>query len=131
MMQSADKVLEHLKAGERLLADGAWGTVMQQLGLQPGECPEEWNVTQPDRVLKIARDYVKAGADLILSNTFGGTQYRLVRHGFADKVREFNLAGAKLSRQASDELGGFVAASGGPTGEFVEPERTLKDRAMY
>jgi 5-methyltetrahydrofolate--homocysteine methyltransferase len=113
-----------------LLCDGAWTTAMQRMGLQPGECPEEWNVSHPDDIKQIARDYFAAGADFCITNTFGGTRYRLVRHGFADRVGEFNRAGFLLSQTVADEFGKFVAASIGPTGEFLEPEGMLNRREM-
>ncbi|HYG75364.1 MAG TPA: homocysteine S-methyltransferase family protein [Planctomycetota bacterium] len=125
-----DKFKEQLASGKIILSDGAWGTQMQKLGLQPGDCPEEWNVSRPDDVRQIAREYLAAGADFCLTNTFGANKYRLVRHGYAEKVREFNLLGAMLSRQASDEAGKFVAASVGPTGEFVQPEGMLTQGEM-
>lgn len=131
MSARTEKFLKRLASGELLLADGAWSTQMQRLGLQPGECPEEWNVTHPRWIEEIARDYFKAGAEMVLTNTFGGTRFRLMRHGFAGRVREFNRAGAELCRRAAEECGGFVAASAGPTGEFVEPEGLLKEREMY
>lgn len=131
MPQRAEKLVERLKAGEMLLADGAWSTQMQALGLQSGQCPEEWNVSEPEKVKQIARSYLEAGADLIVTNTFGGTKFRLVRHGFADRVREFNRAGAALCREVAEQLGGFVAASVGPTGEFLEPEGMVKEREMF
>jgi len=126
-----EKFKARLVAGDMLLFDGAWGTQMQKAGLQLGDCPEEWNLTRPDDIKNIAREYLKAGADIVLTNTFGGNRYRLVRHGFADKMREFNMAGAKLSREVADELGGLVAASVGPTGEYVEPEGMLKSSEMH
>jgi 5-methyltetrahydrofolate--homocysteine methyltransferase len=131
MSNRLEKLKSRLAAGEMILLDGAWGTQMQKAGLQLGDCPEEWNVSRPEDIKNIAREYFKAGADVSLTNTFGGNRYRLVRHGFADKMREFNLAGAKLSRDVADEFGGLVAASVGPTGEYVEPEGMLKSSEMY
>lgn len=131
MSNRLEKLKARLAAGEMILLDGAWGTQMQKAGLQLGDCPEEWNVSRPEDIKNIAREYFKAGADVSLTNTFGGNRYRLVRHGYADKMREFNLAGAKLSREVADEFGGLVAASVGPTGEYVEPEGMLKSSEMY
>ena len=124
-------LLTRIQSREMLLGDGAWGTQMQALGLQSGECPEEWNLTRPDKIKQIAREYFEAGADLCLTNTFGANRFRLIRHGFADKVREFNLAGVNLSREAAAEFNGFVAASVGPTGEFMQPEGMLNEREMH
>jgi 5-methyltetrahydrofolate--homocysteine methyltransferase len=131
MSERIEKFLKRLADGEMLLADGSWSTQMQRLGLQPGECPEEWNVTRPGFIEEIARSYFAAGAEMVLTNTFGGTRFRLMRHGFAGKAREFNLAGAALCRRVAEEHGGFVAASVGPTGEFLEPEGLLKEQELY
>ena len=131
MSTRTEKFLQRLRNGEMLLSDGGWNTQLQSLGLQPGQCPEEWNITQPERIRKLAGDFLEAGADMVLTNTFGGTCFRLMRYGLADKVREFNRAGAALCQAAAENCGGFVAASVGPTGEFMEPEGRLKEREMY
>ena len=130
MSPRLQKLIDRIRAGEILLADGAWGTQMQKLGLQSGDCPEEWNVTHPDRLKKIAQDYYHAGADFCLTNTFGGTRYRLMRHGFADKVDEFNRAGFLIVKDVADALDRSVCASVGPTGEFIEPEGMLSRKEM-
>jgi 5-methyltetrahydrofolate--homocysteine methyltransferase len=131
MTTRIETLKKRIQSGEMLLCDGAWGTQMQKLGLQLGDCPEEWNVTRADTIKEIAREYFKCGIDLCLTNTFGGNRYRLVRHGFADQMREFNRAGAALSRQVADEFKGVVAASVGPTGEYIEPEGMLSKKEMY
>jgi len=126
-----EKLKERLSAGELVLCDGAWATQMQKMGLQSGDCPEEWNITQPDKIRQIAREYFQAGSQVCLTNTFGGTKFRLMRHGFADKVEAFNRAGAALCREVAESFGGIVAASVGPTGEFVQPEGLLSEKEMY
>lgn len=131
MTPALKNLTDRIHAGTMVLGDGAWGTLMQQMGLQSGDCPEEWNVTQPDKIRQIARDYLQAGADFCLTNTFGGTKYRLMRHGCADKVQAFNKAGVLLCREVADKLGRVVIASVGPTGEFVEPEGMLSRREMH
>jgi 5-methyltetrahydrofolate--homocysteine methyltransferase len=123
-------LLSHLRAGKMVLADGAWGTRMQAMGLQGGDCPEEWNVSKPEQIKQIAHEYFEAGADFCMSNTFGGTKYRLVRHGYADKVHEFNRAGAALSVEVANKFDRPVGASVGPTGEFIEPEGMLSHKEM-
>jgi 5-methyltetrahydrofolate--homocysteine methyltransferase len=125
-----NKLLSRLRAGEMILADGAWGTRMQAMGLQGGDCPEEWNITRPDAIRQIAREYFQAGSDFCLTNTFGGTKYRLMRHGFADKVREFNRAGVELCVEVAKEFDRPIGASVGPTGEFIEPEGMLSQKEM-
>jgi 5-methyltetrahydrofolate--homocysteine methyltransferase len=111
---------ERLGARRLLVADGAWGTRLQERGLQAGECPELWNVTRPQEVLEVAASYLAAGADLILTNTFGGSPLMLRRHGLEERTAELNAAGARLSLEAAGTRA-LVAASIGPTGELPAP----------
>src|ERR1043165_8021216 len=130
MSERLQKLIARLSAGGMVLGDGAWGTQLQRMGLGFGDCPEEWNVSRPDAIRGVARDYLAAGADFCLTSAFGGNRYRLTRHGCADRLREFNLAGVRLSREAAQALDAPVAASVGPTGEFVQPEGMLSVREM-
>jgi len=115
-------LLERIAAGEILISDGAMGTFLQAKGLKTGECPESWNVSHPEEVQSIAQAYIDAGSDIVESNSFGGTSYKLKEFGFSqDKVAEFNIAAAKLAKAAMGDKG-FVAASVGPTGQIVEDE---------
>jgi 5-methyltetrahydrofolate--homocysteine methyltransferase len=129
-MAERGNFLERLRAGEVLLSDGAWGTELQKMGLPAGSCPEEWNVSHPDEVRRLVRGYLDAGADMVLTNSFGGTRFRLRRHGFAERVGEFNQAAARLSKEAAAPYGAFVVASVGPTGEFVEPLGLVTEQEM-
>ncbi len=105
-----------------LIADGAAGTMFQQLGLTPGSAPDAWNLTHPDAVKTLHRRYYEAGADIIYTNTFGGTRIRLNREGLGEQVREINLAGAQLARSVAAEFEGrFVCGDIGPTGEMLAP----------
>jgi 5-methyltetrahydrofolate--homocysteine methyltransferase len=101
-----------------VLLDGAWGTELQALGLLPGTCPDVWNLTQPERVERVARSYVDAGSQIILTNTFGANRIMLSRHGLVDSAKEINLAGAALSQRAAANKA-LVFASVGPTGKML------------
>ncbi|MFQ5611482.1 MAG: betaine--homocysteine S-methyltransferase [Anaerolineae bacterium] len=113
-------LLELLKNDHILIADGATGTGMQRLGLPPGRAPELWNAENPDAVRKQYRDYIEAGSNLILTNSFGGTRARLDLEGAGDRVHELNRLAAELAREvAGDQV--VVLGSMGPTGQLMEP----------
>ncbi len=106
-----------------LVADGAMGTTLFELGLESGESPERLNVEQPEMIVRVHHDFIQAGADLILTNTFGGNRRRLALHGLEGRVAEFNRAGVRVAREAAGQAGRvvLVAASVGPTGDLFEP----------
>lgn len=111
-------ILDAIKTKRVLVSDGGWGSFLVAKGLKPGESPESWNLENPDAVCDIARMYAEAGADIVLTNSFGGTCYKLEHYGLADKVAEINEAAAKLSRE-SIPAEKFVLASMGPTGKIL------------
>lgn len=100
-----------------LITDGAWGTQMQQRGLEPGLCPDYWNLDHPDLVEQVARLYVEAGSEIILTNTFRANPVSL-DGASPDKVREINIAGVEISRRAAARKA-TVIASMGPTGKMM------------
>jgi methionine synthase I (cobalamin-dependent) len=103
-----------------LVADGATGTGYQELGLPIGTAPEEWLFDAPERVLELHRAYVDAGADLILTNTFGATPLRLQHTPLAGRVHDVNVRAVELAREAAGART-LVAGSMGPTGHLFEP----------
>ncbi len=114
-------LLERLAAGEILISDGAMGTFLQAKGLLPGESPESWCCTHPVDVRDVAEAYIAAGADIVSTDSFGGTCFKQREFGLADKVDEFNVAAARLAKEAMGDKG-YVVASVGPTGQIVEDE---------
>jgi 5-methyltetrahydrofolate--homocysteine methyltransferase len=109
-----------LQRGEVLVADGATGTMLQSMGLDWGQAPEAWLLEQPDKIWALHRAYVEAGSDVILTCSFGGTHFRLGRHGLGERVTEVNRVAAELAREvAGDRV--FVAGDMGPTGQLLGP----------
>ncbi|MEI7943630.1 MAG: homocysteine S-methyltransferase family protein [Actinomycetes bacterium] len=109
-----------------LVSDGAMGTMLQESGLDDGGAPELWNVEHPDRIEAVLEAYASAGANLITTNTFGGTAGRLAMHDLEDRLYELNKAGAEVARKVADRHPGcFVMGDVGPSGELMEPMGTL------
>lgn len=123
-----NNILDSLLAEKGLLlADGATGTNLFAAGLQTGDAPELWNTDHPDRIANLHRSFVEAGSDIILTNSFGGTHYRLALHDSADRVAELNGMAAQLARIEADKATRkvLVAGSMGPTGEILEPNGSV------
>lgn len=112
------KISKVLSDGKILVSDGAWGTFLQMKGLKPGDCPELWCVEKPGEVRDIAESYIHAGSDMIETNSFGGTTFKLEHYGLKDRVSELNEASAKISREAAGP-DKWVIASIGPTGKML------------
>ena len=122
-----DRFQQLLQSEPYILLDGAMGTMLMSMGLEQGHPPEDWNVKYPDRVLGVHEGYIAAGSRLILTNTFGGTHFRLKLHNLHKRVRELNRAAAQLARQAADKTPHLVVVAGsmGPTGELLQPMGTM------
>ena len=106
-----------------VLLDGAMGTMLMAAGLEQGDPPEEWNTLYPERIQAIHQQYIKAGSRLILSNSFGGTRFRLKLHNLQERVAELNQAAATNARAAAAAAPHTVVVAGsiGPTGELLQP----------
>src|SRR5262249_33024788 len=127
----ANRLLDLLAVRRYLLADGATGTNLFEAGLQTGEAPDLWIEERPEEVLKLHRSMIDAGSDLILTDTLGGTRYRLKLHGAQERVKSLNRRGGELAREAAEAAGRpiIVAGSMGPTGELIEPLGALSFEA--
>jgi len=112
-----------LKTGQPILLDGAMGTMLMDAGLESGDPPDEWNVLYPERIKVIHQAYVDAGSQLILTNSFGGTRFRLEMHNLQDRVYELNKAAAENARAVAAAAPHAVVVAGdiGPTGQLFEP----------
>jgi 5-methyltetrahydrofolate--homocysteine methyltransferase len=124
MAQAFRRLLEERHV---LLADGGMGTGLFRRGLETGDSPELWNVDHPARVAAVHREFIEAGSDIILTNSFGGNAYRLKLHDAAARVVEVNAAAARVARGIADRAGRPVVVAGsiGPTGEILAPVGTL------
>jgi 5-methyltetrahydrofolate--homocysteine methyltransferase len=110
--------LAKLTAAGPAITDGAWGTELQLRGMPIGACPDAWNLERPEAVEAVARSYVEAGSDIILTNTFGANRFILARHGLAERTAEINRRGVEISRRAAGERA-KVFASMGPSGVML------------
>lgn len=116
------ELLEAIRNGQVRVGDGAMGTALQGAGLDDGGAPELWNVEHADVIERILGEYADAGAQLLTTNTFGGSRPRLQMHGLEDRVLELNRAAAQLARKVADGRENvFVMGDIGPSGELLEP----------
>jgi 5-methyltetrahydrofolate--homocysteine methyltransferase len=119
-------LLDAIRVGDVRVGDGAMGTMLQNAGLDDGGAPELWNVEKADVIERILTEYADAGAQLLTTNTFGGSRPRLQMHGLEDRVIELNRAAAQIARGVADAHEGvFVLGDIGPSGELLEPMGTL------
>ncbi|HSA95361.1 MAG TPA: homocysteine S-methyltransferase family protein [Acidobacteriota bacterium] len=112
-----------------VLFDGAMGTMLMARGLSIGMAPEIWNAERPEVVREVHAAYFAAGADVVTTNSFGGTPLKLAAHGLEGQAYELNYAAARLAREAAPP-GRFVAGSIGPTGKFLKPQGTCDERDL-
>lgn len=114
-----------------LVTDGAMGTMLQAAGLKSGQCGEQWNVIEKAKVQAIHRAYLTAGSDIVLTNTFGGSTFRLKEYGFENQASLFNRAAAELARETADEFGALVFGDIGPSGQMMEPYGPVTEEEMF
>lgn len=123
-------LVDAIRNGEVRVGDGAMGTMLQDAGLIDGGAPELWNVEHAEVIERILNDYADAGAQLLTTNTFGGSRPRLQMHALEDRVIELNRAAAQIARKVADAHDGvFVLGDIGPSGELLEPMGTLTPEA--
>ena len=113
----AKRISEAVKEGRILVSDGAWGTFLYQKGLKPGDCPERWCVERYEDVRDIAKSYLDAGADMVETNSFGGSSIKLKSYGLDSRAAEINEAAARASREVAGDR--HVIASIGPAGKML------------
>src|SRR5438046_4920398 len=125
--------LMRLRQETPIICDGAMGTMLYSLGVPANRCFDECNISQPDLVRQVHEAYIKAGAEIIETNTYGANRFKLGTFDLADKVRQVNTRGAKLAREAREGSGQMVmvAAAGGPLGTPPKPVRLVSEAAGH
>ena len=122
-------IRERLAAGEVLVADGAMGTMLMERGLQPGSPPESVNLERQDALEEIAREYLDAGADILQTNTFGGSRLKLAQYSLDDRVAQINENAVRAVRRTVGKMA-YVSGSCGPTGQFLKPYGEVEPAEM-
>ena len=119
-----------LQLKNHILADGATGTNLFDMGLETGNPPEPWNLFHKEKIRSLHQGFVNAGSDLFLTNSFGGTSFRLKLHNHENKVFEFNKAAGIIAREVADKAERLVVVAGsmGPTGEMIEPHGLMTSK---
>jgi 5-methyltetrahydrofolate--homocysteine methyltransferase len=119
-------LIESLIKSGIVVTDGSWGTQLQKKGIKRGECPDSWNLSHPDWVEEVAKGYVDAGSQVILTNTFQSSRLSLQRYDLADKAAEINTRGVEISKNAAGDKA-YVFASIGPSGKMLLTKETTED----
>ena len=122
-------LLEAISEVKVMISDGATGTYLQNHGLEPGGCPEEFNSSNPEIICQMAKDYFASGSDLVLTNSFGGNKFMQKKYGHGDRVPEFNTLAAQHASSVARPKH-YVVGSVGPTGEFLEPLGDISEKEM-
>ena len=130
-MEINARINEIIKNKKALTADGATGTNLFKMGLDSGNPPEMWNIEKPENVASNHRNFITAGSDIILTNSFGANKYRLSLHNMEDRVYELNYEAARIAKKVTEEFHRdiIVAGSIGPTGELISPLGELSENA--
>ena len=123
-------LLKRIESGETLISDGATGTYLQSNGLEPGGCPEHLNLTNPELIVKMANDYFNNGADLVITNSFGGNPFMLDKYGLRKELDVINKKAAQHAKSVCP-AGKFVVGCVGPTGEFLQPLGPVSEKEMF
>lgn len=125
-----ESFLDRLKTGHPLVADGAMGTMLMARGLKSGECPELWNIENGDALAEIARAYQQAGAEIVQTNTFGGSPLKLAPYGLMARAKEINTAAARIARRAVGDKA-YISGSVGPSGKILKPYGDADPQDVY
>ena len=123
-------LLKRIESGGTLISDGATGTYLQSNGLEPGGCPEHLNLTNPELIVKMANDYFNNGADLVITNSFGGNPFMLDKYGLRKELDVINKKAAQHAKSVCP-AGKFVLGCVGPTGEFLQPLGPVSEKEMF
>jgi 5-methyltetrahydrofolate--homocysteine methyltransferase len=127
-MTKSEEFLSKLNQGALMTADGATGTNLLQRGMPVGQPSDLWVLDNPDEVVRLHRDFIAAGSDIILTNTFGAKSVQLSRFNLADRVHQINLKAVDLARQAVGDQPVYIAGSIGPLGTLLKPYGTLEEK---
>ncbi len=122
--------LDRIKKGEILVADGAMGTMLFQKGLKPGDCPETLNLTNPEILEEIAKDFLNAGAEIIQTNTFGASSIKLREYGMEDKTEEINTIAVSCVKK-SVKGHAYISGSCGPSGKLIKPYGDVTPESLF
>jgi 5-methyltetrahydrofolate--homocysteine methyltransferase len=122
---------DRIKKGDILVSDGAMGTNLQKQGLEKGKPSENWLFERPEEIVQLHKDFIDAGSDIILTNTFGASEIRLKVSKSKESVKAVNRRAVEIAKDAVGNKDVFVAGSIGPSGGFLEPLGSLSEKEMF